>query len=270
MAATHLFLAPHFDDVALSCGGEVAQLVAAGEHVAIATIFAGAPPAAMPLTPYAQWHLAEWGVASVAEALAVRRSEDETAAAILGATVHLLPFVDGVFRGDRYHSWDELRSHLTPADATLPAEIADALMKRHVIGPETIITGPLAIGRHVDHQAVFAAMQALATRGIPVRGYEDYPYAADAAEYASRMAAPDLAETASEVIDITQWLETKVRAIGCYTSQLALLFPDTPMPEAVRAYGNRIAGGTGVAERFWWRSSGEVGMSPITRQRWLH
>jgi LmbE family N-acetylglucosaminyl deacetylase len=252
MPVAHLFLAPHFDDVALSCGGEVARLVAAGEDVVIVTVFAGAPPAAMPLTPYAAWHLVEWGVASVAEAMAARRIEDEAAAAILGAAVHLLPFVDGVFRDDRYHSWDELRTQLVPADATLPGEIAAALMASGTIGLGTVVTGPLAIGRHVDHQAVFAAMRLLAARGVRVRGYEDYPYAADEAEYARRLAAPDLAGATPERIEIAPWLETKVRAIGCYTSQLALLFPDTPMPEAVRTYGNRVAGGTGIAERFWW------------------
>ncbi len=51
MPVAHLFIAPHFDDVALSCGGEVARLVAAGETVSIVTVFAGVPPAAMPLTP---------------------------------------------------------------------------------------------------------------------------------------------------------------------------------------------------------------------------
>lgn len=257
MSAAHLFLAPHFDDVALSCGGEVARLVAAGERVAIATIFAGAPPAAMPLTPYARWHLAKWGVASVADALAARRIEDEAAAAVLGATPHLLPFVDGVFRDDRYRSWDALRTHLVAVDATLPAEIADALMERSLIGRLTVVTGPLAIGRHVDHQAVFAAMRRLAKRGVRVRGYEDYPYAADEAEYAPRMAAPDLAGATPETVDIAPWLGTKVRAIGRYASQLPLLFPDLPMPEAVRAYGNRVAGGAGVAERFWWLNGEE-------------
>jgi len=252
MPVAHLFLAPHFDDVALSCGGEVARLVAAGETVAIVTIFAGAPPATMPLTPYALWHLAEWGVAHVADALATRRIEDEDAATVLGATLHLLPFVDGVFRADHYHSWDELRASLAPADAHLPAAIADALNECGLIGPGTVVTGPLAIGRHVDHQAVFAAMQLLAVRGVRVRGYEDYPYAADEAEYAPRMAAPDFVGATPEIIEIAPWLATKVRAIGCYRSQLPLLFPHTPMPEAVRTYGNRVAGGAGIAERFWW------------------
>ncbi len=253
MPVQHLFLAPHFDDVALSCGGEVARVIAAGESAAIVTIFAGAPPPEVSLTPYAQWHLDTWGVRSVEEALATRRAEDEAAAAILGASLHHLPFVDGAFRNGRYRSWDELRTQLVPADAALPAEIADMLVARAMIGPETIVCGPLAIGRHVDHQAVFMAMQLLAEQGIRVRGYEDYPYAADPAEYTARMAAPALASARSNIIDIAPWLAQKIRAIGCYPSQLSGLFPDVAtMPEAVRAYGQLVASGTGVAERFWW------------------
>lgn len=248
----HLFLAPHFDDVALSCGGEVARQVAAGETVGIVTVFAGAPPAAMPLTPYARWHLVEWGVPSVEAAVQTRRAEDEAAAAALGAALHLLPFVDGVFRADRYRSWDELRDRLVPEDATLPAAVADVLIAGGLIGPETVVTGPLAIGRHVDHQAVYAAMRLLATRGVRVRGYEDYPYAADETEYTARMATPDLTGVTPEIVDIAPYLGVKVRAIGCYASQLPLLFPKTPMPAAVRAYGERVAGGRGVAERFRW------------------
>jgi LmbE family N-acetylglucosaminyl deacetylase len=248
----YVFLAPHFDDVALSSGGEVARVVAMGKSAAIVTVFAGTPPRGMPLTRYAQWHLTEWGVASVAEALETRRAEDRAAAAVLGASLTMLPFVDGPFRADRYHSWDELRTRLVPADAGLPAEIAEALMAGGLIGPGSLVTGPLAIGRHVDHQAIAAAMRLLAARGVRVRGYEDYPYAADGAEYRARMTAPDLAGARPEVVDIAPWLETKVRAISCYASQLHSLFPDAPMPEAVRAYGNLVAGGNGTAERFWW------------------
>lgn len=252
MAAAYLFLAPHFDDVALSCGGEVARVVAAGETAAIVTVFAAAPPPEMPLTPYARWHLDAWGVTSVAEALETRRAEDRAAAAVLGASLELLPFVDGAFREGRYRSWDKLRTHLAPADTTLPAAIADALVARDLIGPGTLVTGPLAIGRHVDHQAVWAAMRLLAAHGARVRGYEDYPYAADAAEYRARMAAPDLAGATPQVIDIAPWLEMKVRAIGCYTSQLPSLFADASIPDAIRSCGNLVAGGAGIAERFWW------------------
>jgi len=251
MTVAHLFLAPHFDDVALSCGGTVARLAAAGASVAVVTVFGGDPPE-MPLTPYAQWHLRAWGVRSVAEAFATRRAEDAAATAVLGASLHTLSFVDGAFREDHYHSWDELRSRLHPTEAALPDAIAAATRASGLIGEETIITGPLAIGRHVDHQAIFAAMQLLAARGHRVRGYEDFPYAADEAEYVARMTSPALAGAMPEVVDITPWLETKGRAIACYRSQHSTLFPDGRIVETLRAYGAHIAGGIGVAERFWW------------------
>jgi LmbE family N-acetylglucosaminyl deacetylase len=256
MSTAHLFLSPHFDDAALSCGGTIARLAAEGNTVAIVTIFGGDPPPEMPLTPYAQEHLEQWGVRSVAEAFATRRAEDAAASAALGATLHTLPFVDGAFRGDHYHSWDALRTRLHPDEAALPGAIADAIVAAGVAGPDTLITGPLAIGRHVDHQAVFAAMVLLMARGYRVRGYEDFPYAADTVEYAARMASPELAGARPEIVDIAPWLATKVRAIACYPSQLPSLFRDVPMADAVRAYGAHVAGGDGVAERVWWLATG--------------
>ncbi len=249
--ADEVFLAPHFDDVALSCGGTVAKLVVGGASVAVVTIFGGDPSPGMPLTPYAQWNLRGWQMPDVATALATRRREDAAATATLGATLHTLPFVDGAFRDDRYESWDAMRARPHPDDAALPREIADAVHALGFIGPGTRITGPLAIGRHVDHQLVFAAMSHLAARGCIVRGYEDFPYASQGDEWSTRIAALGLIDADAERVDIAPWLETKIRAIACYASQLPLLFPDTPMPAAVRAYAAHVANDTTLAERFW-------------------
>jgi LmbE family N-acetylglucosaminyl deacetylase len=38
---THVFVAPHPDDVALSCGGLIASLRELGQNVAIVTVFSG-------------------------------------------------------------------------------------------------------------------------------------------------------------------------------------------------------------------------------------
>lgn len=249
--ADAVFFAPHADDVALSCGGTVARLAASGASVAVVTVFGGEPPPAMPLTPYAQWNLRGWRMPDVTTALAARRREDAAAIATLGATLHTLPFVDGAFRGDRYASWDALRARPHPDDAALPERIADAVTALGVIGPGTPITGPLAIGRHVDHQLVFAAMGLLAARGHAVRGYEDFPYAAQGDEWSARITALGLTDADAEIVDIGPWLEAKTRAIARYASQLPLLFPDAPMPHAVHAYAVHIAAPTGLAERFW-------------------
>ena len=40
-AMTHVFVAPHPDDVALSCGGLIASLRELGQNVAILTVFSG-------------------------------------------------------------------------------------------------------------------------------------------------------------------------------------------------------------------------------------
>src|SRR5437762_7302730 len=40
-AMTHVFVAPHPDDVALSCGGLIASLRELGQNVAIVTVFSG-------------------------------------------------------------------------------------------------------------------------------------------------------------------------------------------------------------------------------------
>ena len=38
---THVFIAPHPDDVALSCGGLIASLRELGQNVAILTLYSG-------------------------------------------------------------------------------------------------------------------------------------------------------------------------------------------------------------------------------------
>src|SRR5258708_1240095 len=43
---SHVFVAPHPDDVALSCGGLIASLRELGQHVTILTVFSGSGSAA--------------------------------------------------------------------------------------------------------------------------------------------------------------------------------------------------------------------------------
>src|SRR5262249_6729209 len=54
-AMTHVFVAPHPDDVALSCGGLIASLRELGQNVTIVTVFSGAGSGGedgAPLTSY--------------------------------------------------------------------------------------------------------------------------------------------------------------------------------------------------------------------------
>ena len=47
-AMTHVFVAPHPDDVALSCGGLIASLRELGQNVAILTLYSGSGAAGRP------------------------------------------------------------------------------------------------------------------------------------------------------------------------------------------------------------------------------
>ncbi|MGZ8757831.1 MAG: PIG-L deacetylase family protein [Aeromicrobium sp.] len=49
---THVFVSPHPDDVALSCGGLVASLRELGQNVTILTVYSGADPSGTTLSPY--------------------------------------------------------------------------------------------------------------------------------------------------------------------------------------------------------------------------
>jgi len=51
-AMTHVFIAPHPDDVALSCGGLIASLRELGQAVSIITVYSGGPAAGTPLSEY--------------------------------------------------------------------------------------------------------------------------------------------------------------------------------------------------------------------------
>src|SRR6185312_9724559 len=100
-AAPAIFLAPHYDDVALSCGGTVARLSDSGHKPLVITVFGGVPSA--PLTPFAQDMHDLWGVGP-GDAVALRREEERCAEQVLGARSVWLDFLDAIYREDRYTS----------------------------------------------------------------------------------------------------------------------------------------------------------------------
>jgi len=256
----HVFVSPHFDDVALSCGGAVAASVAAGADTRIVTVFGGAPAPDAPLAPFARQLLREWGTPTFADALRVRRAEDEAAARALGAPLTTLPLVDGAFRHTGYPDWPAMLVAPAPQDAELPAQIALALRGTGLVTAETVLVGPLGVGRHVDHRLVLAALRQLAGEVAAVWLYEDFPYAigypytahGDLPD-AVRLALADagLTDATPTTVNIAAHIETRIRAVACYRSQIPVLFPETPMPDAVRDYAASVAGGAGAAERFW-------------------
>jgi LmbE family N-acetylglucosaminyl deacetylase len=245
----HLFLSPHLDDAALSCGGAIHRWAAAGEPVLVASVMTGDPPDGA-VSGFAAYQHAQWGLPPD-RAYAIRRAEDRAALGILGADIVHLTFVDCIYRrgpgGTYYNSEDEIFGPVDPDDAELVHDLGQQFAMLAPGEPDDLtVYAPLGLGRHVDHQLVRRAAEGwLDTRLVY---YEDYPYAEKTDP------AADPAELAPWVVpldedDLSAWIE----AVACYRSQISVLFGGREeMVSRIRAYAGQLAPpGFPGAERFW-------------------
>jgi LmbE family N-acetylglucosaminyl deacetylase len=56
----HIYLSPHLDDVALSCGGQIFLHTTAGQSVLVVTLMAGAPDADTAVSEFVQLLHQRW------------------------------------------------------------------------------------------------------------------------------------------------------------------------------------------------------------------
>lgn len=247
-----LFIQPHYDDVALSCGGTAAAWAQAGWAPRIVTIFASEIVHAMVGELAAHKH-ARWLVDDPDAVQAMRRDEDTRAAAVLGCGLRWLGLPDAIYRGDRYPDDAALYGSLHPEEFALAAHLADELVQLPEWRPHTQVFVPLGVGDHVDHQLAFEAGRQLAARGVEVWAYEDLPYAIHTPGARDRRLAGVAGAVAqAQAVPIAQTLDVKLEAIGAYGSQLPVIFRFTDdYREAIAAHA-RAAGPAGqAAERFW-------------------
>ncbi len=214
-------LSPHLDDAALSCGGAIHKWTAAGEPVLVITLMAGDPPAGE-FSPFAHYQHASWGLPP-REAYAARRAEDLAAMRVLGAEYLQLDFLDCIYRrgpaGWFYQSDEEIFGAVHPADEPLADRLTAALQKLESLAAGATVYAPLGVGNHVDHQLVRRAAEAWRGRGLCY--YEDYPYA----ETADLRPASAVRGLSPCTVPLTEAdLDAKVEAIGCYVSQIPMLF----------------------------------------------
>jgi LmbE family N-acetylglucosaminyl deacetylase len=357
---THVFVAPHPDDIALSCGGLLASLRELGQAVTILCVYSGSAAgngaqlsdyqrtalgfgnkaiwplteafrrdnigADYELTPTAAgrppwqadperldvtqqrantqarqfWQRAAWtrsanvtaeetderpladsvgGQASLegvdwaaADAMAVRRAEEERYAYLVEASVVFLDLPDAVFRG--YDGDAQLLGAVREDDAP-----AYELVRREIVRLEPqMVYFPLAVGNHVDHQLVREVGLALLAEGrrwvMPgpsfvgrLSFYEDFPYAwwhdfSGPAEWAGGgngaglgLDLPVGVGLEAQYVDVTDMLERKAAGIRLYASQTARLFDsEQGLLDDLYGYHARVAlagGVPGYAERYW-------------------
>lgn len=232
----HRFLSPHYDDVALSCGGSVALLARTGTIPELRVAFGAEPDPDQRLSPFASVLHRQWGF-DAAEVIRERRREEAAAAALLGSTSTSMSLCDAIYRGQRYQNANQLLGPVATAEAALPHQITAELREATDVQATTRFYAPLGVGNHVDHQLSFAAGLDLVASGWEVWFYEDLPYALKAGALDRRLdqIAASWGAVAPAVlqdgfmepvarIDITEVWETKLAAILAYASQLSSAF----------------------------------------------
>lgn len=250
--APSLFVQPHFDDVALSCGGTAARTARDGQQPAIVTVFASEIVDAM-VGDFAAWKHERWRLDDPDAVLRVRREEDARAAAVLGCRLRWLGLPDAIYRGDRYTSDRELYGPVREEEGELARFLADELASLPEWRDGNRVFVPLAVGSHVDHQLVFEAGACLARRGVEVLAYEDLPYAIHTPQgVAARLAQVGHRLGPERQLAIEASEPAKLAAVGCYETQLPVIFRFTgDWQAALRSHARQVSASRGAVERFW-------------------
>lgn len=226
----HIYLSPHLDDAALSCGGLIREQTLRGEHVEIWTVFTGLPDGA-DLSALARAVHASQGTQTATETLALRLAEDRTACALLGAHPRHLGLPDAIYRTrlDGSPVYAELFVPIDPVEAGIPAHIAETISGLLEVGDR--VAGPLCMGGHVDHRVVRAALERI---GLPHWFYADIPYLI---RFPEELAASTAAMRPTRFEVSPRALEAWLDSVAAYASQMEPLFgSEAAMREAMRAY----------------------------------
>jgi LmbE family N-acetylglucosaminyl deacetylase len=172
-----IYLSPHLDDAALSCGGLIWEQTQHGNQVSIWTICAGDPPSGE-LSEFA-FHLHErWGVDL--NAVSVRRTEDVISCQLLGAESWHIPTPDCIYRTSiegttyLYNNNTEIFGEIHSGDQSLIENLRSLL--HHKIPKAVNLVCPLTIGDHVDHKLTRKIAEQL---DVKLWYYPDFPYVID-------------------------------------------------------------------------------------------
>ncbi len=235
-----IFLSPHFDDVALSCGGLVWDLVNQGGQVEIWTIMGGYPPDEN-YSDFAKANHQLWG-RSGPEAINMRRNEDRAACDVLGAVPRHFNWPDVIYRNHENSGLPVVNNNQELFNEFPEKALVDEIVKRmkEEIAKGIRLVLPIGLGGHLDHQAVVQAGARLPQVDFY---YADYPY------ILNNFDSPILLKNMYSIISRhlpQEALEAWQEAVLCYRSQLSTFWRDEE--ETRLALRNYFAGGGG---RLW-------------------
>ena len=170
----YIFISPHLDDVALSVGGIVNHLSNNKNDVAIWTFFSGSPKDSnlsdFALSLHKRWNLS-------LDAPKIRRLEDRKACKILGSDYKHFNLPDCIYRKDQHgnpivREEDDLYQPIPSSQQYLVNKISSDII--NFSSPNDVFVSPMAIGNHVDHRIIVAAIKQISDHAFLY--YEDYPY----------------------------------------------------------------------------------------------
>lgn len=244
-----IYISPHLDDAALSCGGQIFQQAQAGVSALVVTIASGFPQSEV-RSDFAEFLHHNWGL-TAEEAVTARRAEDVAACRRLGAHYLHGSVPDAIYRlhprtkEPLYASNEEIFAEIDPADTDLVHSVASWLRElpraRHVVVP-------LGIGNHVDHQLTRRAAEQV--WGGRLLYYEDYPYIQRQPQSLLRYLQTG-AKWRPRLIPLSNGaISARVQAVAEYGSQIGVLFNDKVTMESLL---RKQIGATG-GERLWSRS----------------
>jgi LmbE family N-acetylglucosaminyl deacetylase len=228
-----IYLSPHFDDVALSCGGLVWEQAQAGDAPVVWTICAGQPPAGS-LSAFAESLHARWQTGE--QAAILRRAEDQAANNRLGAKGRYFSAPDCIYRRGQagqhlYASEQALFGELHPDEYALVEALVVEFEQAAGSGALNVVA-PLGRGGHVDHRLVNAAAVAWQARRSELRlwYYADYPYVRLEPRLAVELEQSGLLPQVFAVSEMG--LQAWIEAVGAHASQISSFWAS---PQAMRA-----------------------------------
>ena len=243
----HVYLSPHFDDLALSAGGTVIAQRALGQSVLVLTVCTARPPAA--LTPFAEFQHGAWGGAS--DPHAEREAEERAAMRSLDVDYLWIDLLDAIYRGEQYLSDADLFGPVKAGDAGIANRLRGIAEAIATVNPGAWYYLPLAAGGHVDHRLCSALEPSLAAYGGRTAWYEDQPYALDQAAVDEQVRLLP-AGSRPVIVEFGAMIERKLDAVRCYASQIPWIFRESGDASVVlRAHATSVSRIAGSAERFW-------------------
>jgi hypothetical protein len=228
-----IYLSPHFDDAAFSCGGLAWEQAQTGDKASIWTVCT-AKPLTDKLSPFALELHTRWK--SGQGPLEERKMEDLLSCLRLGVGSRHFNLLDCIYRRHPqtgeflYDSEAALNGSLHSSEMDVVSWLQSKL-KTYMTEDMTFVC-PLALGNHVDHQITRLALEGL---GCPTWYYQDFPYI-----LRCRDQADDLEEHGwrSQVHPISeQGLRAWQDSVAVHTSQISTFWPsESEMRQSIADY----------------------------------